>query len=1402
MPTKNTSYTNALLFTTYTDVIDRIDTLFMDIRHLQTCVSHTLGIASLNSLLEYEERYLWERQQIKDITDISDEIRKWIPSCPAMTSLDTENSVSDGDEDDASGKWVRSPELERLLKTIAEDLHATWWSYNQSMDRRRHYYTFRSLQLIKRSVLECKLLFNHYAEEAFPYNFGADQQNGTPYECDWPAIIQFLILRRGVMHTLGDIVERVGAIKNNFGRNSERTMNEDPPYLTSWYREHNFFSQFLVDSCKDAYKEIHTFLDITSKYALDAKNKDKLKPGSNIVHHEWAHKNISSFRVINDSNSPTGNSKPTYAVSSSYWTPNRPDLQSIIAHEVSHAVALEVWGGYGEKIDHSADMNVFDEFISYIYGTAKRINPSNPHVTKGFLEIPVDLLALVSKSGAYLFAFFLEYICYGAETLLRDGHTPVKLDKIHRLDIKNNLQFFQLHDWNWFFRLMSLCELSDVFFGEGEENDAKFPLEKQLVAGIRDICQSIRNEVPEEDMSSARKKDELSTFESVDIFWKAFQDDLKIFKVEKKLAEDFKRWRELHYSDYWSCDLESNYTHKDGSGSGWKHGDMELPRHTRGLHGSVRDFLQASFFKEKISHLKKIHTKNKTNINSADEVVFTKYEIDELKDVYGISDVKYRTCRCSNKKVGLDTEVYDKGSSSAESSESVEAGKYCYLCCNPVLFSYLEDIPWTCSVFRALDLVAPNSPLRVDRDSKLSKSVSLIGREAKDDNNNLLLEYRYKVIHKKWALGRTLHQIAVDFHVNQTESKSHHLGIICGALLRNCIDKEELVKDPLYADLRTWLLGAFVGSKQETKYWRSLDSGLRSMDDVKHYVDPNYVAEFMGFDKGGDPAKDSVDSKWKKVLFPSLKEYVDNDVADKCLNELYISCADNFLKMPPNKIFANMINKDEYNPQADNLTDYFNYSQSVNSSFYPKEVLDKIKLYFQYPVDPKKSFIRHFPAVLLCQLFIMSSSECVRRYLDRIILFKLYELYKIFSKVKDVNGNRLQNDFLPIYSILKSKYKDSPADSEYMEMNDFYDNIVEAYGASKDCGCASELQNYVIGRLKIGGKAMHRGQIDSKCFLWNRTPFREAEPKLPMDHCVTTLGRYDCIVSNEGVPLERIKIISSNSDAKRMMAYHPRWELGFKLKGLFDNNHVPTRGNCSQSLDAPKSKAIAFLYVSLNRIGTRLDMLHRLKMVFKEHHDIKLSDSERISDCNVTIARLKEGKQEFIEDCVNLFTKEDEFYLSDGKHDMLIVFNGGADRLDSILQIAKCFYDDILTERAELTIANSDKVLEHFFKDKTCVDGAHVYIRLKPNRLMSVSYDRIFGRIKEIAPDSEIFSIPGREDMAVRIDPAKEGAYDEYCKLVGLKEVPKRAGESELNHLDWIESSNTYLLFDGPVKQV
>lgn len=624
---EQSGYEGSLYLLAWGDISERLDVLLMEARHLQTSIIYQLREPWLYKPLRFEENFMWGEGWGKTLESGESEahfVRQWMPAYPGpQASLQTETKPKTGGVD-------------KLETDLAEAIRRVWFGHGWGRDQRRHYHSLTGLQLLKRLILRDKL-FLWRAAHRYQILTGGLTPNPIGQS-------KFLILRRVVFKRIAGYISRLRDHQTAFSKAMDAGEQYHPRPSIERRREQGIYSDYLADRTRDIATSMHLLLCSLHK----VQKEPELFYKSDLTLHRWRHDYSSYANALYDEVSVEGiyQARPAIRyINTSYFMPERPDLQPVIAHEVAHGV-LEDWyddlspRGLGFRDDSFslllielwAAVSAFDKAVGF---------PVDGDVEpRSFVrELACDFLASAIKGYAYLYALFLEYFGEGLEAF--GSAIGGNLD-VYVADHHGAATVRSAHKREWYLRFSVLIAWIERIDHMPEPDtgtpSACRPPEKAMVSELSGMVKTLNEHLDD-------LVDYQGQFENAKK-WGLLAHELTDIVKSCRAAEKVKCWREKRSKD-----------NDDESGN--RKNKRELPRFMARLDRKVRDFLYQSLVQQKFE------SPYKALEEGTDEA---------FSNRYGVAHTTVPPSSLSGEQPPLR------------------------------LFRHIFDIPWQCAMFRARDV--------------------------------------------------------------------------------------------------------------------------------------------------------------------------------------------------------------------------------------------------------------------------------------------------------------------------------------------------------------------------------------------------------------------------------------------------------------------------------------------------------------------------------------------------------------------------------------------------------------------------------------------------------------------------------------------------------------------------
>ncbi|MBF0382114.1 MAG: hypothetical protein HQL69_13910 [Magnetococcales bacterium] len=441
----------AMTLLAWQDCVERLDTLLLEIRHLQVNLIYTLRTPTLYRALRFEEDHLWggnwERGSgnpmddswlnslIKADCSENDLASWWIIQFP-LPSKFVEETLKNREAPKGVDEKVRQKIAEEMRKEAEIHWKTGYWDN----DQKRHYRVLHNAQAIKSNILADKLYIFKWAASFFHINphTGPDLDQLDPND-----LARLMVLRAAILTRMQDIyLPRVEDVQAQVSRALESNWEEYSRPSLGRRRDQALYSEILSKRTKQAHTELNSLTDEFGVPCVD-EDMDCIN-----TFHRWEHDFTSHFGLFVDEVGlpfiKQGASLKSHSlfVNSSFWMLERPDLQPSIVHEVAHGILkmrfqdLSPWYLQGADDEFSRIIRLLHQCMEE-FGLVRdsRTGQSTTHLPRYNLrEIASDLLAATANGPSYLYALFLEILGLGLEDLFHVPPDRLDLTMMNHLD--------------------------------------------------------------------------------------------------------------------------------------------------------------------------------------------------------------------------------------------------------------------------------------------------------------------------------------------------------------------------------------------------------------------------------------------------------------------------------------------------------------------------------------------------------------------------------------------------------------------------------------------------------------------------------------------------------------------------------------------------------------------------------------------------------------------------------------------------------------------------------------------------------------------------------------------------------------------------------------------------------
>ncbi len=656
MPDDYTIKPDNLYLLSVLDVIDRLDVLLLEIRHIQQTIIYLLRTPTLYLPQRYEEKYIfgkWDELSNKYIKDLGlsghqadtklanlSIIRYPSPSCAVKRSRGRTDSNCYPDSDDKAKQKIMDKLRERVAKIWIGDV----WARGQ----RRHYHALRALQILKIQVFRDKLTLFREAEYS-GLILGRKEQNGIEY----PAL---MILLDAIKNKASvTYIKILRTHQQNLSKSLSYGLQDYPRPLVERRRDIGIFADFLSERTCDIQKDmlhlINTFLSDDEK---DSDNNTKPIP---LILHGWSPApHTSNMQLFDDVGRMSKDEheekiEDVNYVDSSFWSPDRPDLQPLIAHEIGNSLVCHIFKKLND--DYISNTNndlarLTSELFNEINDFTKNIPelaPIQANIRKLLKKIISDLLAASVKGISYVYALFLALAGRGLGDLLKH-HNIIRLDRVGELHagIAAIDEFFY-----WYFRLKI-----SAFWMQQVMHIPTSRLDKIVLDGTGIVCNQMLDYLDKNTPASRTRVGEK---------WKELEQKLEVIIGKSPLVIKVRNWREKRSCDTWNEAKKCS-------------GDKVYYRSTVRLNVELQNYL----FREMLN------SKMKRSEKETDHPISKKTALTHFQENYGFE--------------------FDKITIPNAGGKLLQHPQW--------LFRHLYDIPFQCAAIRSIDLLKHRSNSRSD----------------------------------------------------------------------------------------------------------------------------------------------------------------------------------------------------------------------------------------------------------------------------------------------------------------------------------------------------------------------------------------------------------------------------------------------------------------------------------------------------------------------------------------------------------------------------------------------------------------------------------------------------------------------------------------------------------------
>jgi hypothetical protein len=614
-----------------------------------------------------------------------------------------------------------------------------WNKTGWRISYKRHYGNLRGTQLLKKMIVRDKFKLCRFALT----HAGIVAGKKDKADMDQGALARFIILRSAIHTRCTQYLERIMAYQSLFSKVLDIGVKEFPMPSTERRREIGIYMDFLNDRVNRIHDET-THLVERLRVSTPQKDKDESKDDDSserpIILHSWKHHFTAEHQVQEDA---IGRSPHTvkrrcdlHHITTSYWMPERMDLQPIIGHEAAHLALHQHFDNLSDLFLQHSQANFVDlqrnllrvlNHYDRILGIGELSPAHKPHAL--LREISCDFLAASVKGFSYLYALLLESIGIGLDKFLLYGNFNsgmesadlIDLDVIYALKGTGGHPMTTRRDWWLRLKLV-------IFWLKRIHHWQPSGLDLILLEGTDSLLDNLLVFFDRITLQSEDRKGELWN-----ALFQRLSDEIEISPAVREVRQ-------------WRTD-RSRYTEQ------------------KETEGQDDDFLSSILrFSEQVRDaLKKIHMGMKMKEGNA---LF-----------HSISENNNLTItECFNRDYFLDTPfsyteeeiVFSKNSGhrgfEEDENETEDESRK-----RENLHGYLYDIPWTCAMTRTIDLFGHDDDL-LARKAQIDgqypeKKVSWL-----DHVKDISVKKTLTALSEDNPLGRELYSLALEFHMVSAEN--------------------------------------------------------------------------------------------------------------------------------------------------------------------------------------------------------------------------------------------------------------------------------------------------------------------------------------------------------------------------------------------------------------------------------------------------------------------------------------------------------------------------------------------------------------------------------------------------------------------------------------------------------
>ena len=506
-------------FVLFADTIERFDTLLMEIRHLQTNLIYFMRAPELHAALRYEESYVFgsctlkENQEQKDwsklfgsgrggktvgLADLPRLAEAFVPFLPVANDeygfdmLNGDLNERQGDRSfpdlydilDLGDKW------RHVLAPIVRSLRRRRMTGQEDDSYGASYQVFVALQGIKRNIVHDKLHLAWYGLRAFKpssldpsvlkiVNKKRRQTIGQEKRAD------FIIARSIAAYNIREHINGLSDFYTYFEKTIDVGLQENHRPITGRRREQGMYNFMLGERARDLFIESSRVIDTLTGKSI----RGDIYRGLPVFVHRWSHAFASKNRAIpsftrgprvsgyttrsnhtdNEDFTKQAASYTAFTVNTSFFMPDRPDLQPIIAHEAVHCVLLELFDQMEIPTTRLSQAGALTTFWMALIEASRdgagiaNFDKERPvdMRTEIIREMLVDTVSACVTGTGYLFALFQELCGAGTEDVVRVETGREWADIASLRQTLESRAIYKELPFEWYFRLRLACDVAE-----------------------------------------------------------------------------------------------------------------------------------------------------------------------------------------------------------------------------------------------------------------------------------------------------------------------------------------------------------------------------------------------------------------------------------------------------------------------------------------------------------------------------------------------------------------------------------------------------------------------------------------------------------------------------------------------------------------------------------------------------------------------------------------------------------------------------------------------------------------------------------------------------------------------------------------------------------------------------